>query len=196
MQWLRLCAYGVGLTSDEEKRRDIQRHGHYRKTIWRDRAHGFILAWRRYQNVPDERSSLCGASAWWGITRYPKLNHKHVCSDEDEGYIAVIHDLPGSSAWGETQSDALQAINNAVQASLKAKSKKHATTTRRFNMSKKIIRLSAVQIKVGVSRRTIYRWEKDPNSGFPKRVILGANSVGFFEHEIEEWLNSRHRANL
>ena len=41
-------------------------------------------------------------------------------SDEDEGYIATIYDLPGCSAWGETQSDALEAINTAVEASLEA----------------------------------------------------------------------------
>jgi predicted RNase H-like HicB family nuclease len=31
-------------------------------------------------------------------------------SDEDEGYIATIPDLPGCSAWGNTPIEALQQI--------------------------------------------------------------------------------------
>lgn len=60
-------------------------------------------------------------------------------------------------------------------------------------MSMKVIGLPAVQAKVNASRSTVYRWESDPNSGFPKRVRLGPNSVGFFEHEIENWLANRPR---
>lgn len=61
-------------------------------------------------------------------------------------------------------------------------------------MSKRIIRLTAVQAKVNASRSTIYRWEADPESGFPQRILLGTNSVGWYEDEIEAWLASRPRA--
>lgn len=60
-------------------------------------------------------------------------------------------------------------------------------------MSRKVIRLPAVQTKVNASRSTIHRWELDPSSGFPKRVRLGENSVGWYEHEIDEWLANRPR---
>lgn len=62
-------------------------------------------------------------------------------------------------------------------------------------MSKTVIRLSAVQVKVNASRSTIHRWENDPNSCFPKRVRLGANSVGWFEDEIDAWLANLPRVN-
>lgn len=44
-------------------------------------------------------------------------------SDEDEGYIAVFNDLSKRSGWGLTPSDALEALNNAVEASLQAEEK-------------------------------------------------------------------------
>lgn len=60
-------------------------------------------------------------------------------------------------------------------------------------MSKKVIRLTSVQAKVNASRSTIYRWESDPKSGFPQRVQLGANSVAWYEDEIDAWLATRPR---
>ena len=60
-------------------------------------------------------------------------------------------------------------------------------------MSKKVIRLTSVQAKVNASRSTIYRWESDTKSGFPQRVQLGTNSVGWYEDEIDAWLASRPR---
>lgn len=41
-------------------------------------------------------------------------------SDEDKGYIAVIPDLPGCSAWGATEEAAMHEIHDAAQAWLKA----------------------------------------------------------------------------
>ena len=61
-------------------------------------------------------------------------------------------------------------------------------------MSRRVIRLGSVQAKVSASRSTIYRWESDPTAGFPQRVQLGTNSVGWYEDEIEAWLASRPRA--
>ena len=37
-------------------------------------------------------------------------------SDEDEGFIATVPDLPGCSAFGETQEEALQELQDAIVA--------------------------------------------------------------------------------
>jgi predicted RNase H-like HicB family nuclease len=34
-------------------------------------------------------------------------------SDEDEGYVAIIPDLPGCSAWGKSMQDAAREIQEA-----------------------------------------------------------------------------------
>jgi predicted RNase H-like HicB family nuclease len=36
-------------------------------------------------------------------------------SEEDEGYIAVVPELPGCSAFGQSEEEALQEIKTAVQ---------------------------------------------------------------------------------
>lgn len=36
-------------------------------------------------------------------------------SDEDEGFIAVVPELPGCSAFGKTEEDALKEIKIAIQ---------------------------------------------------------------------------------
>ena len=41
-------------------------------------------------------------------------------SDEDEGYIAVAPDLPGSSAWGATEAEAIEELRTAINLWLKA----------------------------------------------------------------------------
>lgn len=49
--------------------------------------------------------------------RYPK----HVFwSDEDHGFIAVAPDLPGSSAFGETESEALTELDQAINSWIEA----------------------------------------------------------------------------
>lgn len=41
-------------------------------------------------------------------------------SDEDEGYIALVPDLPGCSAWGKTEADAPREAHDAIAAWIKA----------------------------------------------------------------------------
>lgn len=41
-------------------------------------------------------------------------------SEEDEGYIAVAPDLPGSSAFGETEEEALAELAEAIPAWISA----------------------------------------------------------------------------
>lgn len=44
-------------------------------------------------------------------------------SDEDSGYIAVVPDLPGCSAWGASAEDAVREIEDAERAWIEARTK-------------------------------------------------------------------------
>ena len=57
-----------------------------------------------------------------------------------------------------------------------------------------IIRPKATAEKCGVTVITIHRWSTDPqysHMGFPKKVFLGANSVGYVEEEVNAFLEAR-----
>ena len=41
-------------------------------------------------------------------------------SNEDEGYIAVAPDLPGASAWGKTETAAIEELHTVIKLWLKA----------------------------------------------------------------------------
>ncbi|WP_292520364.1 type II toxin-antitoxin system HicB family antitoxin [Methanoculleus sp.] len=45
-----------------------------------------------------------------------------IYSDEDEGFIAVVPELPGCSAFGETEEEALREVKVAVSVWLEAAS--------------------------------------------------------------------------
>ena len=53
----------------------------------------------------------------------------------------------------------------------------------------KIKRRPAVEAKTGLSRSTIY--EKIKDGTFPKPVKLGPRAVGWFDSEIDAWLEER-----
>ena len=58
-----------------------------------------------------------------------------------------------------------------------------------------IIRRGVVESLTGLSRSTIYA-KMDPNSPYfdetwPKKVSLGPRSVGWYRHEVIEWVASR-----
>ena len=58
----------------------------------------------------------------------------------------------------------------------------------------KVLRYNVTAQKCGVSPITIRRWATLPeyaDKGFPKPVVLGANSVGFIEAEVDSWLSAR-----
>ena len=55
-------------------------------------------------------------------------------------------------------------------------------------MALRIMRLSEVKAVTGLSKTTIYRFEKEGR--FPSRVSLGERSVGWFEDDIQSFLQS------
>lgn len=52
----------------------------------------------------------------------------------------------------------------------------------------KVLRAKAVSEMTGLSRVTIWRWER--NGEFPKRIRLGANSVGWIQSEVVAWVEN------
>jgi prophage regulatory protein len=51
----------------------------------------------------------------------------------------------------------------------------------------RILRLREVLGRVGLSRSSVYKFISEGK--FPKQVSLGARAVGFYEHEIDLWIN-------
>ncbi len=54
-----------------------------------------------------------------------------------------------------------------------------------------ILRFPEVARRTGISRTTI--WRRERANDFPRRVILGPNSTGWIEEEIDQWIASRPR---
>lgn len=56
-------------------------------------------------------------------------------------------------------------------------------------MNQRIIRKPELFSKIGLSEATIWRMEK--SGKFPRRLQLGGNSVGWFDTEIDAWLEKK-----
>jgi predicted RNase H-like HicB family nuclease len=56
----------------------------------------------------------------WRMTMPHKYAIEIIYSDEDEGFIAVVPELPGCSAFGETEEEALREVKVAVSLWLEA----------------------------------------------------------------------------
>ena len=61
-------------------------------------------------------------------------------------------------------------------------------------MELQIVRMKDVVFTTGLSKTTIYGLEKEGN--FPKRVSLGARSVGWFKHDIQDFLKTRQQISV
>ena len=59
----------------------------------------------------------------------------------------------------------------------------------RTNAPTRILRLSEVQARTGLSRTTIYRWRV--GGRFPRAIVLGRRTVGWIESEVEEWIREQ-----
>ena len=60
-------------------------------------------------------------------------------------------------------------------------------------ISEIIIRMKELVGITGLSKSTLYRLEK--KGGFPARLRLSENAVGWREKEVVEWVDSRKTAN-
>ena len=59
-------------------------------------------------------------------------------------------------------------------------------------MALRIMRLSEVKMVTGLSKTTIYRFEKEGR--FPSRISLGKRSVGWIEDDVQNFLMSLRNA--
>ena len=57
----------------------------------------------------------------------------------------------------------------------------------------RLIGIREVCRRTGRSRGTIRAYLQAPELGFPQPVELGPRDRGWFEHEVEEWINTRRR---
>jgi len=56
---------------------------------------------------------------------------------------------------------------------------------------RRILRIRTVRERTGLSRSTIHTMEAAGE--FPRRIELGARSVGWYEDEVAAWIESRQR---
>lgn len=56
----------------------------------------------------------------------------------------------------------------------------------------RILRMPETALRVGLKRSGIYKLIAEGD--FPRPVKLGARAVGFFEHEIDEWMERLPRS--
>ena len=56
---------------------------------------------------------------------------------------------------------------------------------------RRILRIGAVKDRTGLSRGTLTKLQA--MGQFPARVILGPRSVGWFEDEVTQWMETRQR---
>ncbi len=50
-----------------------------------------------------------------------------------------------------------------------------------------------VMKRTGLARTSLWSKSRNPDDSFPSPVQLGVNSIGYFEDEIDEWLENRPR---
>ena len=58
------------------------------------------------------------------------------------------------------------------------------------NRAKRVIRLKEVSDKLGLSKATVWLYVRTRDD-FPKPIRLGANSVGWLESEIDDFIDAR-----
>ncbi len=58
-------------------------------------------------------------------------------------------------------------------------------------MTHKIVRLPEVKNSTGLSRSSIYL--RMANKDFPKSISLGGRAVGWFEADIQNWLENKRK---
>ncbi len=58
----------------------------------------------------------------------------------------------------------------------------------------RLLRISEVEHRTGLSRTTI--WRRRRAGLFPNPVAIGNALLGWYEHEIQEWIEARPRVSI
>ena len=56
-------------------------------------------------------------------------------------------------------------------------------------MNKRVIRIQEVCQKIGISRTSLWRLNKQED--FPRPILLRSRTPAYFEHEIDAWLDAQ-----
>ncbi len=59
--------------------------------------------------------------------------------------------------------------------------------------NRRVLRPKEVMARTGLGRTSLWSKSRNPDDSFPSPVQLGVNSIGFYEDEIDEWLENRPR---
>ena len=60
----------------------------------------------------------------------------------------------------------------------------------------KLISISEVSRRLGVSRSTCERLRRNPSANFPRAIHIGQNSVRFDADELAAWIESRRNSGV
>ena len=61
-----------------------------------------------------------------------------------------------------------------------------------MDQQNRIVRKTELFSRLGLSDATIWRMERDGK--FPRRIQLGGKAVGWFDSEINDWMNQKSAA--
>jgi prophage regulatory protein len=111
--------------------------------------------------------------------RLPRRNEKRSTSDATDK----------DAKSGDEQADTREATRKDDVPPLQS----HADTadTGGSSTSRRILRMREVRRRVSLAPATL--WRNIAKKKFPSPVRLSGRAVGWYEHEIEEWLASRPR---
>lgn len=107
-------------------------------------------------------------------------------------------DVASSAPKKDSTSEELSSADRQPVKQNRSEDSKTQIVSDRKNVT--IIRLKEVERRTGLKRSTIYDKMAQKSSrfdgAFPKQVRLGVSSVGWYESEIEAWLDERKRTRL
>ena len=76
----------------------------------------------------------------------------------------------------------------------------HRAQTALSSRPSRVLRIKDMTKKIGIARSTIYDWmnPKSPrfDATFPRSFKIGQHSIGWLEHQVDEWLALRAAALL
>jgi prophage regulatory protein len=111
-----------------------------------------------------------------------------VASTGTDGSVVAVAGDDDDDDGGDGDPDSDRALPTSRKPRY-TKSLQIALDRKRGAVSNRIVRMSELKVRIGLSRSTIYEFQKSGN--FPRSVSLGARAVGWLESDIDAWVESR-----